>query len=183
MLPKPKANSKLAQLPPHQREQLIRWLVDENISLAAAAERVEQDFNVRVSTEAVRRFYASQCFMLRTSEAHEFAEQVANELVTIDPDFDKATMALVKQKAFERAYARDGDIDQLATLARIIGDTRTHALRERRLEFDQEKFRQQIKDDIEVGLDALYSDVKDNPEAIELFKKMRAVIKSAGGKQ
>jgi hypothetical protein len=45
-----------------------------------------------------------------------------------------------------------------------------------RLEFDKQKFENEIREDIEKGLDALYAEVKGNPEALELFNRFRAVI-------
>ena len=180
MAEKPKSNSKLMQLPPHQREQLIHWLVEENLSYEKAAERVETDFGVRTSESALTRFYRSQCFALRSSEAKACAELISQEVQKINPNFDEATMALVRQKAFEQAYARNGDIKELALLARIIGDRRKQKLKEKELDLKREKFVHQIKTDLERGLDALAIDVKGNAEAMQLFEKMRALILQIG---
>ena len=42
-----------------------------------------------------------------------------------------------------------------------------------------EKFRQQVKTDIEKGLDALHAEIKGNAEALRLFEKFRAVVLGA----
>jgi hypothetical protein len=48
------------------------------------------------------------------------------------PDrFDAATIALVRQKTFERAVARDGNLDELAILAKILNDSAKLRLKEK----------------------------------------------------
>ncbi len=123
MANKPRSDSKLAALNPQQKAQLRTWLVDENKSYTDVQALLRDDFNVRVGITAIQRFYASDCFSLRSSEAKEFAEMVADELKNSGDHFDEATLALVKKRAFERAYARDGDVEELALLAKIIGDS------------------------------------------------------------
>jgi len=128
---KPRSDSKLASLNPEQKAQLRTWLVDENKSYEDVQQLLKDDFNVRVSTGALSRFYATDCFALRSSEAKEFAERVVGELKTSGENFDAATLALVKQKAFERAYAKNGNLDELAVLAKIIADSAKLKLKER----------------------------------------------------
>lgn len=123
MSAKPRSDSKLAALNSEQKAQLRTWLVDENKSYEEVRTLLHDDFNVRVGITAIQRFYASDCFSLRSSEAKDFAEQVVEELKASGQSFDMATLALVKQKAFERAYAKNGNIDELATLAKILGDS------------------------------------------------------------
>jgi hypothetical protein len=149
MAQKPRSDSTLDSLTSKQKEQLRDWLVEENLSYADAIERLRQDFNVRTSAGALSRFYATQCFSLRSSEAAEFAENVVSQVTSSGENYDKATLALIKQKAFERAYARGGNLDELATLAKIIGDSaklelkrRDQELAERRIKLLEEKARQ-----------------------------------------
>jgi len=182
MARKPRSDAKLKSLPPHQRELLIRWLVDENLAYDKAKERLEEDFGVETSIGALSEFYRTECFTLRSSEAKAFAEHVVETAQQDGDKYDEATLAIIRQRAFEIAYARDGKMDDLEVLARIIGDSRKHALKERQLEFSREKFRQQIKSDIEKGLDALHAEIKGNKAALQLFEKLKAVVmQSVGG--
>lgn len=130
MAKKPRSDNKLASLPTPVREQLIAWLVEENLPYEKVKERLHMDFAVEVSIGALSRFYATSCFSLRSSEAKEFAEHVVQEAVKMDATYDQATLALIRQKAFERAYAREGNLEELATLAKIIGDSRKLQLKE-----------------------------------------------------
>lgn len=128
---KPRSDSKLDSLPEHQREMLVRWLVEENVSYDDARTRLHNDFGVETSVGALQQFYARRCFTLRASEAKHFADTVVQQALANGENFDAATLALIKQKAFERAYAKNGDIDELATLARIMGDSAKLELKQR----------------------------------------------------
>ena len=57
VLKQPRSDSRLAQLPLAQRHLLERWLFVENVSYAQAVERIAQEFGVKTSTGAVRRFF------------------------------------------------------------------------------------------------------------------------------
>lgn len=183
-MPKPRADSKLASLPENQREMLRRWLVDENLSYAAARARLREDFGVETSERALSRFYATECFSDRFREAGEFADRVAESLRESPDKFDEATIALLKQKAFERAVAKDGNLKELQILANILGDTARLKLKRDELTLNLEKFRQAVKSDIEKGLDALFAEIKGNAAAEALFAKLKAaVLQSVDGKE
>jgi len=123
MDPKPRSDSKLDSLNPELKEMLRGWLLDENLSYAAAKDRLLQDFNVRTSERALHKFYRSRCFVLRSSEAKAFAEEAVRIAKDSSQDYDEAIGALVKQRAFELAYARDGDLDALQIVTKILGDS------------------------------------------------------------
>lgn len=150
MSSKPRSDNKLAALPPAQKAQLRAWLIDENRAYDEVVPLVREHFGVRTSTGALSKFYRTHCWSLRSSQAREFAEQVEGELRSQGAaKFDEATIALVRQKAFERAYARDGSIDELAILAKILADSSKLELKrqelgltERRVKLLEEKARQ-----------------------------------------
>jgi hypothetical protein len=123
MSAKPRSDSKLASLNPQQKAQLRTWLVDENKSYDDVRKLLHDDFNVRVGVSAISRFYRTDCFAFRSSEAKHFAAEAVKE-VRARENLDEATMLLIEQRAFEQAYARNGDLDALAILAKIIGDSK-----------------------------------------------------------
>lgn len=182
---KPRADKKLARLPAHQKEMLRRWLVEENVSYKDAKEKLYQDFNVETSEGALSKFFAEECFTERFEQASVFADQVAEQLAAEGADkFDAATIALVKQKAFERAVAKDGSIKELALLAGIIGDTAKLQLKERELELNWAKYRLAASSAIEKALDALYEEIKDKPFVLEHFERFKAAaMESIPGKE
>ena len=120
---KPRSDSVLDSLPPERREQLVRWLVDENLKYPEAVVRVWEKFGVKTSVSALQKFYSRRCFTLRSSQAKDFADLVVTEAKKSGNNFDSATLALVKQRAFECVYAGNGKISELAILAGIVGDS------------------------------------------------------------
>lgn len=136
---KPRSDSVLDGLPPERREQLVRWLVDENLSYQDAVARVWEKFGVKTSVSALQKFYARRCFTLRADQAKDFAELVVAQAEKDPARFDKATIALIHQKAFERAYARDGNLSELAVLAGILGDSAKLELKRRELELTERR--------------------------------------------
>jgi hypothetical protein len=146
MSKKPRSDAKLLSMPPHYKEALIRWLTEDNLSYAEAKARLKEEYSVNTSTGALSQFYATQCFSLRYSQAREVADTVAEEMTLSPEKFDEATIALIKQKAFERAVAKDGNLDELAILAKMLHDSaklrlkvQDQALQERRIKILEKK--------------------------------------------
>lgn len=130
MSKKPRSDAKLLSLPPHYKETLIRWLTEENVNYDEARARLKKEFSVTTSNRALSQFYATQCFSLSYSEAREIADTVAAELSHSPDKFDSATIALIRQKAFERAVAKDGNLDELSILAKMLNDSAKLRLKE-----------------------------------------------------
>ena len=52
-----RSDSTFNGLSAEQREQLLNWLFNDNLSYAAAVERVKKEFGIATSLWSVRRFY------------------------------------------------------------------------------------------------------------------------------
>ena len=76
MARKPRSDSVLDSLPPERREQLVRWLVDENLKYPEAVTRVWERFGVKTSVSALQKFYARRCFTLRAEQANEAIQEI-----------------------------------------------------------------------------------------------------------
>lgn len=152
MARKPRSDSVLDGLPPERREQLVRWLVDENLKYPEAVQRVWEKFGVKTSVNALQRFYARKCFALRADQAREFADLVVEQAGQDPEKFDQATMALIRQKAFERVYARDGSPADLALVAGILGDSAKLELKRQELALSFERLKLQQLDAAKAAL-------------------------------
>lgn len=182
MARKARSDSKLEALPDNQRDMLIRWFVEENISYDNARDRLREDFNVSTSNDALSRFWQKHCWRQQATQAKSLAAGVRSILAGSGAEFNEATLRLIEKRAFEIAYAKNGKIDELQTLAKIIGDSQKLAIKREQLEHSREKFIQQMKSDVEKGLDALYAELKGNAAALNLFEMLKAsVMKSMEG--
>ncbi|QYM80277.1 hypothetical protein K0B96_06590 [Horticoccus luteus] len=173
---KRRSDAKLHALPEPVKEQLIRWLTEENVSYEKAKERLEMDFNVRVSVGALCDFYATECYLQTSASAQEFVTRVEAEVRADGRAYDAATLALIRQRAYLLARTQGASVNDLATLAGIIGDTARLELRQRELTLSLDKFRHQVKSDIEKGLDALHAEIKGHADALQLFERMKAIV-------
>lgn len=182
-MPKRRGDSKLARLPEHIREQLDHWLTVENLTYTAIREKLHLDFDVETGERALSIYYTEELFEVRNKRAADFADRVAASLVANPDKFDIATIAAVRQRAFNLAVAEDGDVKDLAILAGILGDTAKLKLKREELALSLERFRQQVKDDVEKGLDALHAEIAGNDDAETLFERLKAaVMQSVQGK-
>ncbi|MDR1281017.1 MAG: DUF3486 family protein [Opitutaceae bacterium] len=129
---KPRADSKLKSLPPHQQEQLRRWLLEENVSYEDARERVHMDFGIRVSKGAIHNYYATCRSLEERDHAREFAEAICAKAGEDGADFDKATLRLVREKAFVLARLEGAEsVNEFAILAKVLGDSEKIRMKQR----------------------------------------------------
>ena len=120
---KPRSDSPLDSLPASAKAQLREWLLDENLKYPEVVALVREKLGVTTSKTALQRYYALRLWSQQSSQASEFADLVVDQAASDPAKYDKATLALVRQKAFERAYARTGDVKELSLLAGILGDS------------------------------------------------------------
>ena len=178
---KPRSDSKVAALPPEVRADVVRMIGEENKSYDDVVKWLYDDRGVKISKTALSNWYSLHSWDQNAAAARQFAAQV-KETAGAQGDYDAATLALVQERAYILARTQGADVKDLATLAGIIGDSAKLRLKERELNLNLEKFRQQVKTDIDKGLDALHAEIKGNAPALQLFEKFKAaILASAGG--
>lgn len=178
---KPRSDSKVAALPEPVRQEIARRLGEENQSYAEVSKWLAEDGH-KISASALCNWYSVHSWEVSRDTALDFAERVRADQES-QKDFDEATLGLVRERAYILARTKGADVKDLATLAGIIGESAKLRLKQRELELNLEKFRQQTKADIEKGLDALHAEIQGNAEALALFEKFKAaVLRSTEGK-
>lgn len=124
------------KLAPEQREQLAEWLTLQNVTYEDALELVEQQFGVKSSVTALRRFYASFAVSWEYSRASGDAQAFGD---LMEGKFDEASIKRAKQLAFSMLTDRNPNVSAAKTLLKIVGDTAKHQLAEKRLALDERK--------------------------------------------
>lgn len=173
---KPKSTSVIDGLPANQREALERWLFEENVSFADGCTRLYQDFSVRSSESALRRWY-QRVYQTRTldriaasaSKANAVMDRFAkNPASTYD-----ALLGLIGQMAFEESLKAEKEIsvETLSDLTNLVlsyqgGKLKAaaEARKERELSLKKEKLELELRK---------YQDV--------IVKVQREVSKAKGG--
>lgn len=170
---KPRSDSKLDALNPEQQERLAEWLTIENLSYAAARERVREEFGVSTTASALAGFYSRFAAPWKYARARGEAESFA---ALMEGQFDAASIKAARQLAFSALTSPQPDLQAAKALLKIVGDSAKLTLAERKLTLDAEKFRQLVKTEAEKGLDALQAELKGDPVALALFEQMRARV-------
>lgn len=178
---KPRSDSKVAKLPPELRAEIVRLLSEENQSFKEVSAWLKEDGHT-ISATALHDWYSIHSWKVNAERARDVASQVRED-VAATGDYDAATLALVKERAYILARTQGASVKDLTLLAGIVGESAKLNLKKRELELNLAKFREQTKADIDKGLDALHAEIKGNPEALALFEKFKAaVLRSAEGK-
>lgn len=124
----------------------------------------------------------------------KIATRLRTEQVMVEIDAAEKIMEAARQKAkalppAEREQTLDAICDLIGneviqkTVAGLDAKNRTAAARLLLKRADQkrfdQKFKQQLKSDLEKGLDALYETIKGVPEAVTAFEELKAVVSKA----
>lgn len=124
------------KLTPEQRAQLAEWLTLQNLTYEDALELVAQQFGVKSSVDALRRFYASFAVPWQYSQASGDAEAFGD---LMEGKFDEATIKRAKQLAFVMLTEKTPNVSAAKTLLKIVGDSAKLALAEKKVALDERK--------------------------------------------
>lgn len=122
-LKKPRADAKLLNLPEEQQEQLVAWLFSAGMTYQQARALVRREFGVTCSLAALSAFWSQVCaprLVSRRSQSAAAAEQIAAEARKNGGVFTDATLAMLRQKAFDLladSHANPEDVRGLLSLA------------------------------------------------------------------
>jgi hypothetical protein len=136
-----------AKLQRNQLDALERWLFDDTPTLTyeQAKDRVWQDFSVRVSESALRRFHR-RCSQRRLEESIIERAQAANSVldkVEKNPaDMYRAVLSLVSHIAFENA-SQDLDPEVLYNFTKLMIAAKKEETRDQALALEKEKFQRE----------------------------------------
>lgn len=130
-------------LPEAQQAQLAEWLLS-GVPYHRAQELLQKEFGVVVkSLSSFGSFWEEVCvphLLARRNRAVKGAEAFATEANAAPGKFDAATVAALKQKAFELAISPGADPDAVKAVFTLVLKARDQDLDAQRLELDLEKF-------------------------------------------
>ena len=160
-----------------QKQQVFEWMTE--FGGPKTIVMVQEAFSVTPAMSSLYRFFHRKKVehdedrLRRAIATKSSIEQTCKELGDVD-----ATLA--KGLAY---YGLDaiatGDPKLIEKAIMTYNDLLRRQTYEGELEFKKEKFRNDIRTQQERALDALFQDIKGNPEAEELFNEMRTVIMEA----
>jgi hypothetical protein len=138
-----KSKSILLNLPEAQQAQLAEWLLS-GVQYHQAKELLEKEFGVRFSSLSVfKPFWEEVCtpeIIRRRARAVSTAEEVASDAQKRPGRLDEATIAALKQKAFELAISPGQDPDAVKAVFSLVLKARDQDLDAEKLRLDWERF-------------------------------------------
>jgi hypothetical protein len=181
-----KPKGKLDSLEDKDHEQLIDWLMG-GMTYEKAVKVLDLEHGIKTSTRALGEFWETYCeprFLERRRGAARLSSSIRKEAQKSPEAFDTSTVDLLEQLSFDLAnkagtvpaklqpqYVKD-----VKTLFTLVLKSKSQDSKNKALELDREKFRAAIMKKIDLGLEELYAQIKDNPAALEAFNKMKAAI-------
>lgn len=142
---KARSDSVISKLAPSVRAELARMLSEANPSYDEAAAWLHKEHGVKIGRTAVRNWFVLHSWKENAEQARAVADQVA-EHAAAPGHYDIATRNLVREKAYILARTPGADVQDLATLAGIVGESvkldlkaREVALAERRVALLEKK--------------------------------------------
>jgi hypothetical protein len=140
---KTRSDSVLLHLPEEQQAQLAEWLLS-GVPYHKARELVEKEFGVAVrSLSSFGQFYDAVCrahLLTRRARAVMTAEEVATAASVTPGRLDEATIAALKQKAFELAISPGQDPEAVKAVFSLVLKARDQDLDAEKLRLDRQKF-------------------------------------------
>lgn len=174
---KPRSDKKLSALSQEQQDKLWAWMGTPGLSYARIVTLVKAEFSLEISIRALSEWWEDRAteeqqerFLRATNIARDIGAQ-ADSL----PQITKALKSQLTQKAFEMSLS-GSDVDDIKTLMSIVGGMNRDVLSEGALALEIDKFKNSLKSEQEKALDALFQDIKGNPEAVALFDQLRAAV-------
>ena len=123
-------------LPEEQQAQLAEWLLGA-IPYHRAKELVKKEFNVETSLAALSAFWDEVCtpaLLARRQQAVTTADEIAEEARIRPGKFDEATIAAIKNKAFELSINPGASPNDVKGLFMLILKSRDQELKSKDIE-------------------------------------------------
>jgi hypothetical protein len=142
---KPRSDSKIYQLlTTDQQAQVANWLSSggSKSSYDAVQKKIAKEFRIKISTASLSAFWSQTCsarLTERLSHAAEMATTFAKEAENSGTSFDAATIALIRQRAFELAAADKADFKKLFLMLQTFLKAHKQGLEERKVKLLERK--------------------------------------------
>jgi hypothetical protein len=130
------------QLTPEQRETLESWLFDENLGYAKTLERVQKEFRLEATIASLGRYYRRRARERQVAElaVAQIAASELNDLPVSTDSLRTAAVKLVGKAVLKLAGEKPEQLEQLASLTRLLLESEDNDLRRSRLQLAEKYF-------------------------------------------
>jgi hypothetical protein len=131
-----------SRLTSEQRELLEEWLFEERLGYAKALEKAEKEFGLRASMASLGRYYRRRARERQTVELLD-SQMRAEELNFLPVSTDNlrtAAVKLVGKAALKLAGEKPEELEQLASLTKLLLASEDNDIRRARLKLAEQYF-------------------------------------------
>lgn len=175
MARKPRSDSKLAALPKLAKDDLELWMVEENRPYDEVKALLASEHGIETSVGALSNYYGRNLAVKKIELARDLIEGLGPK-----PEegghFVERAIGNFQQMLFEGSLKGDMSLKELKVVADIVGAARRDELKLKEIELNIARFRETTKSSVEKGLDALYQDIENSPEAREIFERLKSCV-------
>lgn len=171
------------RLTPEQRELLEEWLFEERLGYADALARVEKEFGLQASLASMGRYYRRRARERQVTElvtAQVTADGLNNLPVSTD-SLRTAAVKLVGKAVLKLAGEKPEQVEQLASLTKLLLESEENDIRRSRLKLAEQYFHFEATaasltelPQLRAYLDVVGDDASLNHD--EKIKRVRAIL-------
>lgn len=174
---KPRSDAKLLNLPDAKQLEIYK-LVKSGVGYTSAVELLAKEHGINTSVGSLHNFYkqAAERFqrerLIKAVAGADAIKEAAQQIGNLN----SALIAEMTQKAFELMASDTPDTDAVRDVIGCVLQLKRQEISERSLDLELDKFREQMKTQVEKGLDALFIEIKGNRDAEELFRMLKEKV-------
>jgi hypothetical protein len=179
---KPRSDAKLLNLPPEAQDRIYTWLTEGvgekcDKGYKAVVRQIWLDLNIRTSEAALSTFWRKVVSPRLLRRSAEWAQDLNHAAEGLGLKFEGAALAACQQQAFELMATPGTNPKTVISFFKALLSAQKLSLQRESLAFERDKFKTAIATKIDLGLAELFEEIKSNPEALELFERMKACVR------
>ena len=161
-----------AALKSGQRDEIVNMMAD-GVGYREILDWLQVECGVKSSAAALTNFYKKVVApILDERRAYNAARAEAIVANVGAVDWDAASLELLRMGTFKMLSSPDFDPETVEKFVRL-------QLKGRDQDLAKAKHGEAIKSKIESGMDAMFAEIKGNPQAEKLFKQLQEVVSKA----
>lgn len=177
-LKKPRSDSKLkALLDDDQQLRVIKWL--PRMSQEKCLALIEKEFGIKSSTRALSEFWDSvytPYVLAGRRMATQTADALNKEIAQAPGAWDAPILDKIKHSTFNILNSEGVDPGDVVKLTSLFLEARNQDIKRESLAQAKEKWIADQRTKLETAMEALFTEIKDNPKALAAFNSMKDAI-------
>ncbi len=170
-----KFRSIISQSPQSVRDRINAYF-DEGATLQAAADFFCKLTGEKISHKAAESYWHTEYQLHKISVAKSYAQGITAAVGgtgELSDGFDAA----LQQRAFELLTNPNATVKDVNAIGKLLLDTRRYHISKETLALELQKFKTTLQDKIDIGLEELGRQARNNKDALKLLKQFADLVR------